>query len=166
MSVLDGEELDASLLLLARYGYADPAGPRMRGTCARVHERLGANGLLYRYLADDGLPAGEGAFGIASFWAVDCRLRQGDVAGAAAAFERLCSLASDVGLFAEEIDPATGAQLGNPRRHRPRARHLRRDPGRLLPPGRLSSGGTRPAAGGPSRSGRCCARRPWPGTRP
>ena len=66
-----------------------------------------------RYRTDDGLPPGEGAFGIASFWAVDCRCLQGDVEGAAAAFERLCALANDVGLFAEEIDPTSGAQLGN-----------------------------------------------------
>lgn len=113
VSVLDGNELDASLLLLARYGYAEPASPRMASTCVRIHERLGVNGLVYRYAGDDGLPAGEGAFGIASFWAVECRVRQGDVDGAEATFAHLCSLANDVGLFAEEIDPATGAQLGN-----------------------------------------------------
>jgi GH15 family glucan-1,4-alpha-glucosidase len=113
VSVFDGSGLDASLLLLARYGYVDPMAPRMRSTCARIHERLGANGLLYRYLDDDGLPPGEGAFGIASFWAVDCRCLQGDVDGAAAAFEHLCARANDLGLFAEEMDPATGAHLGN-----------------------------------------------------
>jgi GH15 family glucan-1,4-alpha-glucosidase len=113
VSVFDGDGLDASLLLLARYGYVDPMAPRMQATCARIHERLGANGLLYRYLEDDGLPPGEGAFGIASFWAVDCRCLQGDVDGAAAAFERLCASANDVGLFAEELDPTTGAHLGN-----------------------------------------------------
>ena len=113
VSVLGGDEVDASLLLLARHRYTEPAAPRMLATCARIRERLGANGLLYRYRADDGLPPGEGAFGIASFWAVDCRCRQGDVDGAAAAFAHLCGLANDVGLFAEEIDPTTGAQLGN-----------------------------------------------------
>lgn len=113
VSVFDGEAVDASLLLLGRYGYADPTGPRMLGTCRRIHEQLGADGLLYRYLTADGLPAGEGAFGIASFWAVDCLARQGDVEAALAAFERLTGFANDVGLFAEEIEPGTGRPLGN-----------------------------------------------------
>jgi GH15 family glucan-1,4-alpha-glucosidase len=39
--------------------------------------------------------------------------RGGDVRAATRAFERLLSYANDVGLFAEEIDPDTGAALGN-----------------------------------------------------
>ena len=113
VSVLDGDEVDASLLLLARYGYAEPMSTRMQGTCVRIHERLGANAFLYRYRGEDGLPSGEGAFGIASFWAVGCRCLQGDVGGAARAFEDVCGQANDVGLFAEQIDPGTGAPLGN-----------------------------------------------------
>lgn len=114
VSVFDGEELDASLLLLIRYGYVDPRSERALGTCQRVHERLGRNGLLYRYLdSDDGLPGGEAAFGICSFWAVDCQALQGDLDGAQAAFERLLQYANDVGLYAEEVDPETGAALGN-----------------------------------------------------
>jgi GH15 family glucan-1,4-alpha-glucosidase len=112
--VLDGDDVDASLLLLGRYGYADPDSERLRRTCARVHERLGRDGLIYRYLADcDGLPPGEGAFGICSFWAVDCQARLGNVDGAAAGFERVLAYANDVGLFAEEIDPDSGMLLGN-----------------------------------------------------
>jgi len=114
VSVLDGDDVDASLLLLGRYGYADPASERLRRTCARIQERLGHDGLLYRYLADcDGLPPGEGAFGICSFWAVDCKARQGDVDGAVVIFEHVLTYANDLGLFAEEIDPGTGALLGN-----------------------------------------------------
>jgi GH15 family glucan-1,4-alpha-glucosidase len=87
----------------------------MAATCARIHERLGHDGLISRYAetTHDGLPAGEGAFGICSFWAVECRARGGDLAGATATFERLLGYANDVGLLAEEVDWETGAALGN-----------------------------------------------------
>ncbi|MDP9373951.1 MAG: glycoside hydrolase family 15 protein [Chloroflexota bacterium] len=112
---LDGDELDASLLTLPLYGYIAAGHPRMRATCERIRERLGRDSLVYRYETgtDDGLPAGEGAFGICGFWAVECLARMGDVEGATRAFERLLGYANDVGLFAEEIDPDTGAALGN-----------------------------------------------------
>ncbi len=116
VSEFGGDEVDASLLLLARYGYGDPAGPRMRGTYRRIRERLGADGLLYRYrthAGGDGLPPGEGAFGICSFWAANCLALQGDLDAAAQTFEHVLGYANDVGLFAEEFDPRTGGALGN-----------------------------------------------------
>jgi GH15 family glucan-1,4-alpha-glucosidase len=87
----------------------------MRSTCASIHEKLARDRLIYRYQSDtdDGLPPGEGTFGICSFWAVECVALGGDVAGAKRAFEQLLSYANDVGLFGEEIDPETGAALGN-----------------------------------------------------
>ena len=113
-SIFDGEDLDASLLTLPLYGYVDAAHPRMRSTYARIREQLGRDHLVYRYLGtDDGLPPGEGAFGIASFWAVECLARAGDLDAATAAFERLLGHANDVGLYGEEIDPESGAALGN-----------------------------------------------------
>jgi GH15 family glucan-1,4-alpha-glucosidase len=111
--LLDGDDLDASLLLLPAYGYARGTDPRVRSTCERIRRDLGTDGLIYRYRAGDGLPPGEGAFGICSFWAVECLARGGDVAEATQAFERMLGYANDMGLFAEEIDPTTGAQLGN-----------------------------------------------------
>jgi GH15 family glucan-1,4-alpha-glucosidase len=39
--------------------------------------------------------------------------RGGNVGAAARTFEKLLAYANDVGLFAEEIDPDTGAALGN-----------------------------------------------------
>ncbi len=113
--LFDGDDVDASLLLLSLYGYAAGTDPRMESTCTQVHKQLAHDGLLYRYLpgTDDGFAAGEGAFGIASFWAVECRTHGGDLAGATGAFEHLLGYANDLGLFAEEIDPATGAALGN-----------------------------------------------------
>ncbi len=114
VSVFDAETVDGSLLLLSLMGYADPQSPRMRGTLTRVRERLGVNGLLYRYLdEDDGLAGSEGAFGICSFWGAEARALQGDVAAARGEFEHILSFGNDVGLFAEEFDPRTGAAIGN-----------------------------------------------------
>jgi GH15 family glucan-1,4-alpha-glucosidase len=114
VSIFDGEDLDASLLTLPLYGYVDAAHPRMRSTSARIRAQLGQHDLVYRYLGtDDGLPPGEGAFGIASFWAAECLARGGDIDAATATFERLLAHANDVGLYGEEIAPDTGAPLGN-----------------------------------------------------
>jgi GH15 family glucan-1,4-alpha-glucosidase len=110
---LDGDALDASLLLLAWYGFEDPSSERMRATYERVQKELGAqNGLFYRYLREES--AGEGAFGICSFWAAEYLARGGgSVEQARAAFEHLLTYGNDIGLFAEEIDPRTGEALGN-----------------------------------------------------
>ncbi len=113
-SVLGGDEVDASLLLLPRYGYCDAKSERMVGTCDLIEDRLGVEGLMYRYRSlDDGIEGEEGAFGITSFWHVDCLCRQGRRDEAEAIFDRLCDRANDVGLYAEEIDPKSGECLGN-----------------------------------------------------
>jgi GH15 family glucan-1,4-alpha-glucosidase len=113
--LFDGNDLDASLLTLPLYGYIDAAHPRMAATAKRIQEQLGHGALIYRYRegTDDGLPPGEGAFTLCGFWAVEGMAKRGDLAGATDAFENLLGYANDVGLFAEEIDPATGAALGN-----------------------------------------------------
>jgi len=114
VSVLDGDQVDAVLLLLSRYGFVEPTDPSMLRTCMRIERDLGVGGLLRRYPpATDGLPGGEGAFGICSFWWVATRAAQGDLEEATRAFEHLLRFGNDVGLFAEEIEPATGMPLGN-----------------------------------------------------
>jgi GH15 family glucan-1,4-alpha-glucosidase len=114
VQTLDGNRVDASLLLMACLGYKDPNDTRMRGTYDRIRERLGRNELLFRYERDvDCLPPGEGAFGICSFWAIDYLVGRGDTEAARQMFERMVRRANDLGLFAEEIDPRDGSQLGN-----------------------------------------------------
>jgi GH15 family glucan-1,4-alpha-glucosidase len=110
---LGGNELDASLLLIAWYGFDTPSSQRMRTTYARIREHLGAGrGLLYRYRTE--APPSEGAFGICGFWGAEYLAKGGgSLDEAQAVFEQLCGYANDVGLFAEEIDPVTGAALGN-----------------------------------------------------
>jgi GH15 family glucan-1,4-alpha-glucosidase len=111
---LDGNHVDAALLLIPSIGYKDASDPRMRGTFARIGEVLGHDGLFVRYEpATDGFAAPEGAFGIASFWAVENLARRGEAEPAERAFFHVLSFGNDLGLFAEEIDIATGAPLGN-----------------------------------------------------
>lgn len=105
--------LDASALLLPLVGFVRADDPMMRSTVAAIQERLTTEGLVHRYLAEDGLPGEEGAFAICSFWLVDNLALQGRHDEARRLFERVCSFASDVGLLAEQIDPGTGEQLGN-----------------------------------------------------
>jgi GH15 family glucan-1,4-alpha-glucosidase len=112
VSWLGGNDVDANLLLLPWYGFEAAESERMRGTYRRIRERLGAGPLLYRYRTDES--PGEGAFGVCCFWAVEyLAMGGGTVDQARELFERLCDYGNDLGLFGEEIDPETGAALGN-----------------------------------------------------
>ena len=113
-----GDELDASLLIIPLVGFAPATDPCMVGTVAAIERELMRDGLVYRYSTApdgkvDGLPPGEGAFLPCSFWLVDNYLLQGRRDEGRALFERLCALANDVGLLAEEYDPDGRRLLGN-----------------------------------------------------
>jgi GH15 family glucan-1,4-alpha-glucosidase len=69
--------------------------------------------LIHRYLSGDGLAGEEGAFLACSFWLVEAYSRQGRLDEATTLMDELVSLTNDVGLLAEEIDPASGDFLGN-----------------------------------------------------
>ncbi|MCE9671567.1 glycoside hydrolase family 15 protein [Myxococcus stipitatus] len=104
---------DASTLLIPAVGFLPVAHPLVRRTVEEVRARLGADGLLYRYHAPDGLAGGEGAFLLCSFWLVDVLVHDGRRDEAEALLSRLLSLANDVGLYAEEAIPHSGEALGN-----------------------------------------------------
>jgi GH15 family glucan-1,4-alpha-glucosidase len=114
---LDGGGLDASLLALPLRRVVPADDPRMIATTDAIVRRLGAGkGLLYRYLPEespDGVAGPEGAFLLCSFWLVDNLAGQGRLDEASALFETLCRRANPLGLLPEQIDPGTGAFLGN-----------------------------------------------------
>jgi GH15 family glucan-1,4-alpha-glucosidase len=108
----DHEDVDAALLRLPAVGFLDWHDERMARTADAIREELGFHGLLRRYSADDEMPE-EGAFLACSFWLATCLARQGRRGEAREAYERACSTANDLGLFAEEFDPEAGRMLGN-----------------------------------------------------
>jgi GH15 family glucan-1,4-alpha-glucosidase len=111
--------LDAAVLVIADVGFLPPGDARVISTIRTIERELTRDGLLLRYSqpADgttvDGLPGGEGAFLPCSFWLVNALELIGDHEKAAAMFDRLLELRSDVGLLSEEYDPRYHRQVGN-----------------------------------------------------
>ncbi|HZA54749.1 MAG TPA: glycoside hydrolase family 15 protein [Candidatus Udaeobacter sp.] len=109
--------MDASLLSLPIRRVIPATHPRMVATTAAIGRKLSAGkGLLYRYLPEespDGLPGHEGAFLLCSFWMVDNLAHQGRLDEALELYSSLCARAGPLGLLPEEVDPASGAFLGN-----------------------------------------------------
>ena len=116
------DKLDASLLMLPTVGFLPVDDPRMVATVEAVQRELMVDGFVKRYqtepvadgeLGVDGLPPGEGAFLMTTFWLADCLAHMGRHDEATEIFERLRGLQNDVGLLSEEYDPKAGRMLGN-----------------------------------------------------
>jgi GH15 family glucan-1,4-alpha-glucosidase len=109
------DTLDASALAIGLVGFLPWDHPRVVGTVRAVQRELTSpdGDLVFRYRAPDGLDGEEGAFSICTFWLAECLHRIGDRAGAERIFRRMLGYANHLGLYSEEIDPATGEFLGN-----------------------------------------------------
>ena len=108
------EDLDASSLMLTITGFLAADDPRMKATIDAIARRLtDERGLVYRYLAHDGLAGGEGTFLLCTFWLAQAQALTGDVEAATVTFERAVAAINDVGLLAEEVDPRNGEMIGN-----------------------------------------------------
>ena len=104
---------DASTLLVAASGLIASDDALSLGTVEAVTRSLSRDGFVYRYLSPDGLSGDEGAFLLCSFWLVDVLTHAGKIDEAEDLLDKLIGLSNDVGLLAEEADPATGEPLGN-----------------------------------------------------
>jgi len=86
-------------------------------TIDAIAERLtDVHGLVYRYDTSDGtdgLEGREGTFVLCTFWLAQALALARQPARARQVFERAIRYGNDVGLLAEEVDPATGELLGN-----------------------------------------------------
>lgn len=110
----DHPVLDAANLRLPLVGFMDANHPRMVATVNGIVQNLVKNKLVYRYTeSDDGLPGTEGTFAICTFWLIRNLIAQKRLREARDYLDHILSFANDVGLFAEQIDPISGRQLGN-----------------------------------------------------
>jgi GH15 family glucan-1,4-alpha-glucosidase len=112
----DTDALDASTLLAALFGFLPRDDERLRKSVEAIANDLTEDGFVLRYRTDetdDGLSGKEGSFLICSFWLVSALAIVGEEQRARDLMERLLSVASPLGLYAEEFDTSTGRHLGN-----------------------------------------------------
>jgi GH15 family glucan-1,4-alpha-glucosidase len=110
------DALDASNLLAALFGLLPGHDERMRASILAIAEELTEDGFVLRYRTeetDDGMSGKEGSFLICSFWLVSGLAIIGEQQRARDLMEKLLSVASPLGLYAEEFDTSTGRHLGN-----------------------------------------------------
>ena len=118
----DSTDLDAAVLMIPLVGFLPASDPRVASTIEVIRRDIGAgglasDGLVMRYVPThgsvDGIGEREGVFLPCSFWLVEALALAGETADAHALFERLLTVGTDVGLFAEEYDPEAPRLLGN-----------------------------------------------------
>jgi Glycosyl hydrolases family 15 len=109
----DPDQLDASALLTVVFGMLEPDDPRAHRLVDAHLEGLGTGPFLRRYPAgtDDGFSGAEGAFLPCSWWAVSALARLGRLDEAVDRADQLCVILPP--LLAEQVDPASGVELGN-----------------------------------------------------
>ena len=87
---------------------------RLLATIDAIEQNLSdERGLLYRYRGDDGLDGQEGTFLLCAFWLAHALAVTGQLARARTVLDRAAGCATDLGLFAEQVDATTGDLLGN-----------------------------------------------------
>jgi GH15 family glucan-1,4-alpha-glucosidase len=110
------DALDASLLLIPLVRFLPADDTRVRATVLAIADDLNEHGLVLRYHVDeteDGLTGREGTFTICSFWLVSALSEIGEPERARKLCARVLTHGTPLGLFGEEIEALSGAQLGN-----------------------------------------------------
>jgi GH15 family glucan-1,4-alpha-glucosidase len=113
VSTVDGETLDAAMLLLADLGFVAADDPRFSSTVAAIERELKRGDFIFRYVESDDFGVPENAFVVCTFWYTNALAAIGRHEEARALFERMLGCRNRHGLLAEHLDPATGEAWGN-----------------------------------------------------
>ena len=109
----NSEDLDASVLLIAKYGFIDANDPRYVSTVKAIQKELEYKGLMFRYKNHDDFGIPSSAFTICSFWMIEALYMIGEKEAAEERFNKLLSYGNHLGLFSEDLDFNTKKLLGN-----------------------------------------------------
>jgi GH15 family glucan-1,4-alpha-glucosidase len=112
-AALDGEGLDASVLLLPEIGLVEPSDSRFTRTVAAVERELRRGQHMMRYANQDDFGMPEAAFLTCRFWLIDAWWLIGRREEARDLFVDALRHRNRYGLLAEDIHPQTGQLWGN-----------------------------------------------------
>ena len=113
VGAVDGEALDASLLLLVEIGFLKADDPRFAGTVAAVESELKRGDFIFRYVEEDDFGQPKNAFVVCTFWYINALAAIGRRDEARALFEQLLARRNRLGLLSEHLDTQTGELWGN-----------------------------------------------------
>lgn len=106
-------ELDASLLLMAEYGFISASDIKYQKTVLAIKNSLFYNGLVYRYINPDDFGRPVSSFTICTFWLIQALFKIGLRDEAKVIFENILAWGNHLGLYSEDIDFSTKRLLGN-----------------------------------------------------
>ncbi|HEY4735520.1 MAG TPA: glycoside hydrolase family 15 protein [Gemmatimonadaceae bacterium] len=114
-ATMEGDSLDASLLLLPRLGFIRADSSQFAGTVAAIEKQLKNGDFVYRYIERDDFGFPENAFLVCTFWYIEALAAMGGARKEEARrlFEKVLSARNRHGLLAEDLDPRTHEQWGN-----------------------------------------------------
>ena len=113
VSTFDGDQLDASLLLLHELNFLRADDPRFAATVHAVERELRRGDLIFRYAEPDDFGAPNNAFVVCTFWYIDALAALGRTEDARALYEKMLARCNRHGLLSEHIDPVSGEHWGN-----------------------------------------------------
>jgi GH15 family glucan-1,4-alpha-glucosidase len=113
VAAVDGDALDASMLLLAELGFVKPDDPRFAATVDAIGRELRRGDFIFRYVENDDFGAPDNAFLVCTFWYVNALAQLGRRDEARDLYGRLLACRTRHGLLAEHVDPVTREPWGN-----------------------------------------------------
>ncbi|HEY0529187.1 MAG TPA: glycoside hydrolase family 15 protein [Gemmatimonadaceae bacterium] len=114
-AAMEGETLDASLLLIPRLRFVPATDERFVQTVEAIERELKHGDFIYRYVEQDDFGHPENAFLVCTFWYIEALAAIGGErrAQALALFNRVLAARNRHGLLAEDLDTRTLEQWGN-----------------------------------------------------
>ncbi len=113
VGTFEGDNIDASLLMMYEVGFARCGDERFAATFAAVERTLRRGNHMMRYVVADDFGVPQNAFNICTFWYIEVLAALGRESEAREIFENMLACRNHLGLLSEDLDVESGELWGN-----------------------------------------------------